>query len=321
MADFFQRLQADPMFQQGLQTLRTSGMTPQDLLAEAQMQAAQSQMMERERKAQREQAFQEVAAGIDWQNMTPESMAELAKYADPDQMLRIYENVRKAQQAKIENDFFYGTGEGSTGGGMDFATMADGDLVRMASHPSFGPSAQAELLRRREDSKYQRELDDKANNPTEAQAKAVGFLDRMQEADSVLDEVGDNVLADPKQAALGAVPLAGNFLVDEDYQRARQAQENWVRANLRKESGAVIGEEEMAREIATYFPKPGDSPKVIEQKRKAREAAKRGMRTSAGAAGERVSKPNQANANVADWRSMSDEQLMQEYGISPEELQ
>lgn len=68
----------------------------------------------------------------------------------------------------------------------------------------------------------------------------------------------------------------------------RQAQENWVRANLRKESGAVIGTEEMSKEIENYFPQIGDGPAVIEQKRRSREAAMQGMITSAGPGAERA---------------------------------
>jgi hypothetical protein len=71
----------------------------------------------------------------------------------------------------------------------------------------------------------------------------------------------------------------------------RQAQEDWVRAKLRKESGAVIADEEMEREIATYFPKPGDTPQVIKQKAKARETAIQGMKKAAGPAGQRINAP------------------------------
>jgi len=57
---------------------------------------------------------------------------------------------------------------------------------------------------------------------------------------------------------------------------------DWVRAKLRKESGAVIGPKEMQDEIITYFPQPGDSAAVIKQKAESRRAAERAMSISAG---------------------------------------
>jgi hypothetical protein len=57
---------------------------------------------------------------------------------------------------------------------------------------------------------------------------------------------------------------------------------NWVRANLRKESGAVIGEQEAAAEYANYFPMPFDSPEVIKQKRETRKRVEEAMKATAG---------------------------------------
>jgi hypothetical protein len=57
-----------------------------------------------------------------------------------------------------------------------------------------------------------------------------------------------------------------------------------VRAKLRKESGAVIGPEEMAAEIQTYFPMPGEGQETIAQKAEARRRAERQMQIGAGSA-------------------------------------
>jgi hypothetical protein len=82
--------------------------------------------------------------------------------------------------------------------------------------------------------------------------------------------------------------FVGNSIMSEGGQLYRQAQEDWVRSKLRRESGAVIGEDEMAREIQVYFPQPGDTPAVIEQKRQARAVAVTAMRQAAGRAGATV---------------------------------
>ena len=77
---------------------------------------------------------------------------------------------------------------------------------------------------------------------------------------------------------------AQNFATSTVRQQYEQAQENWVTANLRKESGAVITPEEMAAEIRKWFPQVGDSAEKVEQKRKARLVAEESMRRNAGRA-------------------------------------
>jgi hypothetical protein len=57
---------------------------------------------------------------------------------------------------------------------------------------------------------------------------------------------------------------------------------NWVRANLRAESGAVIGEKEMDDEIIKYFPQVDDKPATIRQKAEARRASELAMQVRAG---------------------------------------
>lgn len=123
----------------------------------------------------------------------------------------------------------------------------------------------------------------KTTNYTEGQLAASGYADRMEQAESRLKGVTD-LGFDPAtlHQAIGSNLSAGNYMLDDNGQMYKQAQEDWVRAKLRKESGAVIGDDEMAREIKTYFPQPGDGPKVIEAKRQSRAVATRGMETMAG---------------------------------------
>lgn len=132
--------------------------------------------------------------------------------------------------------------------------------------------------------------------PTNEQALAAGYYGRMMRADQILDEFSDKGLyGRGANAVLGNTPLIGNFLRNKDNQQIKQAQEDWVRAKLRKESGAVISEEEMAREIRTYFPQPGDSDAVVAQKAAARETARDAMKLTAGAAAGAI-KPREIDA-------------------------
>lgn len=113
---------------------------------------------------------------------------------------------------------------------------------------------------------------------TESQAKAANFAGRMESAFKVVDGLESDPTVLQKLVAGNSWT---NILAPETAQQYRQAQENWVSANLRKESGAVIGSDEMNKEIKKYFPIPGDKPQVIEQKRQARLDAMAGMEAEA----------------------------------------
>jgi hypothetical protein len=135
--------------------------------------------------------------------------------------------------------------------------------------------------------------------PTESEQKAAGFAQRMELSNQLAKEIENKVATQQlagkdvgtmyptaRTQALGAVPLIGSYLENigssTQQQLYKQAQENWVRANLRKESGAVIGTDEMKDEIKTYFPQPGDKPEKIAQKQLAREVTQNAMKTAAG---------------------------------------
>lgn len=119
-----------------------------------------------------------------------------------------------------------------------------------------------------------------ATKPTDAQSLAGGFYERMNSASETIDALEESGY-DPSTVSHAAVP---DMLAPPETQQYRQAQRDWVRSKLRKESGAVISEKEMADEIKTFFPQPNDSPKNIAQKRRARAIAERAMYRQAGPA-------------------------------------
>jgi hypothetical protein len=125
--------------------------------------------------------------------------------------------------------------------------------------------------------------------PTAENLAASGYSLRMKRAEQIMDELEAKGESGAPKAGeiIGAnIPLIGgpmlaNAARSETRQLSRQAQEDWVRAKLRKESGAVISPEEMDREITTYFPEPFQGKKVRDQKRKARQTAIEAMEMSA----------------------------------------
>ncbi len=135
-------------------------------------------------------------------------------------------------------------------------------------------------------------IDSTAQNPfsypgkmTESQSKDALYADRMMNAEKVFS-VPETVEAaqSTTQRALGMLPGAGTLynLNSEDYQKFDQAQRDFINATLRRESGAVINENEFANARRQYFPTPGDTPAVIQQKRQNRLSAIRGIAAGAG---------------------------------------
>jgi hypothetical protein len=128
--------------------------------------------------------------------------------------------------------------------------------------------------------------------PNEGERAAFGYLGRMQAAEKLLTSIEGagyepGGYRDTTAANNAGMPILGplfNMATSSEGQKYRQAQEDWVRAKLRKESGAVIGDEEMAREIRVYFAQPGDDLGVIQQKAAARQQAELQLRSMAGRA-------------------------------------
>jgi hypothetical protein len=132
--------------------------------------------------------------------------------------------------------------------------------------------------------------------PTESEQKAAGFSQRMELSNQLITDLENKVISQGKDPsvmypttetqAYGGIPFIGDYartkVSSTEQQQYRQAQENWVRANLRKESGAVIGADEMADEIRTYFPQPNESQETIAQKQLARQVTQNAMKTAAG---------------------------------------
>ena len=125
--------------------------------------------------------------------------------------------------------------------------------------------------------------------PTVEEKGAAGYSSRMVEATKLLNTLESDGRPTYGTDAAGGLPVVGNkartAAMTPVQQQYRQAQEDWVRAKLRKESGAAIGVDEMDREILTYFPQPGETDKgILEQKRRARAVANEGMAKAAGRA-------------------------------------
>lgn len=147
------------------------------------------------------------------------------------------------------------------------------------------------------DSQGRRVLDTSINLPPnlskipEHVAKSAGFVSRMVGAEENVRRIMEQVAVrhaqktkgfdptSPQTAVTNAMPeaLANLTVRDSEHQQYRQATEQWIRAFLRKESGAVIGPDEFKRDFIVYFPQPGNDAKTIAQKEAARHAVMQGF--------------------------------------------
>jgi hypothetical protein len=126
---------------------------------------------------------------------------------------------------------------------------------------------------------------------TDTERTAAGFLGRMASAEPL---IGSYKPSTKDYIAYGRLLNGGstsasiaNSAMSNEGQKYYQAANDWVRAKLRKESGAVISPQEMEQEIRTYFPVPGDGLDVIAQKAASRAQAVEAMKGMAGPATQR----------------------------------
>ena len=117
---------------------------------------------------------------------------------------------------------------------------------------------------------------------TEGERKASSFLTRAIGSNRSYEEqkVGPRGLIG--QTIKDTFPNASNYLASDDRQTADSAQDEFIAASLRQDSGAAIPEQEMERQRRIYFPMPGDGDAVLKQKKEARLRAIDGLLQSAG---------------------------------------
>lgn len=145
--------------------------------------------------------------------------------------------------------------------------------------------------------------------PTEAEQNAAGFAQRMERVTGIIDALPPSAAPGVSSAVAGSIPFVGGVaqrgVQSEQTQQFQQAANDWIRAKLRKESGAAIGKDEMEAEFRTYFPQINDGPAVIAQKAEARRVATEAMKTSAGKAYRPYVAPPPATGGT-DVRSQAD---------------
>ncbi len=132
----------------------------------------------------------------------------------------------------------------------------------------------------------------KPEAPSGEESNAAGFLVRMKDATKLLDTFEGQGKPNIGTSVSSSIPLVGGYLERSAQTKEQQQYKNaalaWIRAKLRKESGAAIGKAEAEQEYQNYFPVVGDTKEVIAQKRSLRQSAMDEMRISSGKAAVKV---------------------------------
>lgn len=139
----------------------------------------------------------------------------------------------------------------------------------------------------------------KTGKPTETETNAAGFASRMVAANEITSRLSTGQQPKFGEAALNAIPLIGKAIpeiipqgiggLSAERRQYLQAANNFIRANLRKESGAAIGADEWTAEFVNYFPQYNDDAQTIKNKEIFRNILTQNM---VGAAGKSFKAPN-----------------------------
>jgi hypothetical protein len=134
----------------------------------------------------------------------------------------------------------------------------------------------AELQEVIDNRKTKRGLQTKSLN--ESQGNAFSYSERMRFDNRVIDQMYVKGLVPEDEGLEELLSSWGrdnkvdffNVVVDPKYRQFKTAADNFIRAVLRKESGAAIAESEYKGAFRDYIPRLGDDPETVEQKRRLR---------------------------------------------------
>lgn len=123
---------------------------------------------------------------------------------------------------------------------------------------------------------------------TDNQNNAAGFAIRMEDAESDLKDLISTGKYDPTKTENVLKNKATGGLLEsfkpEGAKLFNQLRDNFINAQLRRESGAAISQSEYSNADRQYFPVAGDTPAVLAQKERNRAVASAAMKSGAAGA-------------------------------------
>ncbi len=147
------------------------------------------------------------------------------------------------------------------------------------------------------------------------QAKDYNYATRMQQSSDVFDKNEKYITGLNAYDYLYELQKP-NIWQSSEVQQQMQAEQNFVNAVLRKESGAVISPSEFANAAKQYFYQPGDSVEVQKQKKQNRDLVIKNFYESAGQTTQETSSDISSQVNALGY----DYEQMKSDGYSDEEI-
>jgi hypothetical protein len=151
-------------------------------------------------------------------------------------------------------------------------------------------AAQDTKFKNRELALKEKELSQKSEMPKELKAdqtNAAMFARRVEQAEQDFANVAAKGY-DPTGASAGLQRMLPGALTGENSRLQEQAERNFINSILRRESGAAISPSEFQNAEKQYFPRYGDTPEVLAQKKRNRDIVFNGLKVAAGPAFDRV---------------------------------
>lgn len=134
---------------------------------------------------------------------------------------------------------------------------------------------------------------DPAGSASVDQRRMGGFHLRAVRADEAYRNLGVGAPDLVGETVRDIAPRAGNYVTSDPRRRAIAAEEEFVAATLRYESGAAIPPEELEAQRRRYFPQPGDDEQTIRLKGELRHNAIEALQVGAGEAAQAGGAPAQ----------------------------
>jgi len=151
---------------------------------------------------------------------------------------------------------------------------------------------------------------------------AATYSQRLEDANKQINSIGKKYDPTSLRASMEQSGWFPERFKSEDAKMLEQAKRNFVNAVLRRESGSAISSSEFESADKQYFPQPGDTKGVLDQKERNREIAIAGLKTEGSKA---LPKMSQGLLQVSREMAPKFEQdvlnYAQKHNISPEAAQ
>lgn len=164
----------------------------------------------------------------------------------------------------------------------------------------------------------QKAAQNKEKEPNQTQYQDALYARRMEQASSVIDQLADTGY-NRASTVQGLKTYLPRQLQGEELKKQEQAERNFVNAVLRKESGAAISPTEFESASLQYFPRAGDTPDVLAQKKQNRDQAVAGIRAAAGRAWDKTPEVALASSKKND-SPLSENKAIAAPEKNPEEM-